>query len=133
MAPPENQAETENKNIDLQHQKKLIYSTQVKQALSRISAIGIKRLITSHPAVADDAVIGIPDKELGEKVCACIQLKEGACLVFEGLVLYLRSLGASVLQLSECMGILDAMPLTKVGKADKNVLNEKIAKKPGVN
>lgn len=29
MAPPGNQAETENTNIDLQRRKKLIYSTQM--------------------------------------------------------------------------------------------------------
>jgi len=97
-----------------------------------LSAIGIERLVSSHPAIAEVAVIGMPDRELGERICAYVKLKEGARLSFEELVVYLKSIGASVLQLPERMEIIDAMPLTKVGKTDKKVLKEDIAKKLGV-
>lgn len=109
---------------------------RIKETILRggetLSAIGIERLISSHPAVADVAVIGMPDKELGERICAYVQLKEGASLPFEELVAYLRGVGASVLQLPERIEIIDAMPLTKVGKTDKKILKEDIAKKLGV-
>ncbi len=108
---------------------------RIKETILRggetLSAIGIERLISSHPAVAEVAVIGMPDRELGERICAYVKLKEGAALSFEELVTYLKGIGASVLQLPERMEIIDAMPLTKVGKTDKKVLKDDIAKKLG--
>jgi 2,3-dihydroxybenzoate-AMP ligase len=106
---------------------------RIKETILRggetLSAIGIERLISSHQAVADVAVIGMPDKALGERICAYVQLKEGASLSFEELVTYLKGIGASVLQLPERLEIIDSIPLTKVGKADKKVLKEDIQRK----
>jgi len=96
-----------------------------------ISAVGIERLISSHPSVADVAVIGMPDKSLGERICAYIRLKEGAELSFEELIAHLKGLGASVLQLPERLEFIDAIPLTNVGKADKKALKEDIKRKLG--
>ena len=59
-------------------------------------------------------------------------LKEGTTLSFEDLVAYLKSIGASVLQLPERLEVIDTIPLTKVGKADKKVLKEDIKRKLGV-
>ncbi len=109
---------------------------RIKETILRggetISAVGIERLISSHPAVADAAVIGMPDKSLGERICAYIRLKEGAELSFEGLIAHMKSVGASVLQLPERVEFTDAIPLTNVGKADKKALKENIRKKLGV-
>jgi acyl-CoA synthetase (AMP-forming)/AMP-acid ligase II len=51
-----------------------IYSSEVEQALHR------------HPAVADAAVIGVPDKRWGEAVLALVQLREGASVEAGGLI-----------------------------------------------
>jgi 2,3-dihydroxybenzoate-AMP ligase len=111
----------------------IMVTGRIKETILRggetISAVGIERLISSHPGVADVAVIGMPDKALGERICAYIQLKEGATLSFEELIAYLRRIGASVLQLPERVEFIDSIPLTKVGKADKKVLKEYIQRK----
>lgn len=36
----------------------------------------IEEFLHTHPKVADVYVVGVPDKRLGEELCACIKLKE---------------------------------------------------------
>jgi 2,3-dihydroxybenzoate-AMP ligase len=109
---------------------------RIKETILRggetISAVGIERLVSSHPSVAEVAVIGMPDQAIGERICAYIKLKPGVSLAFEELIAYLRSIGASVMQLPERVEFIDAIPLTNVGKADKKALKEDIKKKLGV-
>jgi malonyl-CoA/methylmalonyl-CoA synthetase len=38
----------------------------------------VERVIDGHPAVAESAVVGVPDPDLGEKVVACVVLNPGA-------------------------------------------------------
>ena len=108
---------------------------RIKETILRggetISAVGIERLVSSHPAVADVAIIGMPDPDLGERICAYVRIKEGATLCFEELIAYLKDSGASVLQLPERLELIDRIPLTNIGKADKKVLKEDIKKKLG--
>lgn len=109
---------------------------RIKETILRggetISAGGIERLICTHPAVAEVAVIGMPDKVLGERICAYVQLKPGNALTSEELITYLKSIGASVLQLPERTEFIDLIPLNKVGKADKSLLKEDIKKRLGI-
>jgi non-ribosomal peptide synthetase component E (peptide arylation enzyme) len=113
----------------------IMITGRIKETILRggetISAVGIERLISSHPGVADVAVIGMPDKDLGERICAYVQLKDGATLCFEELIAHLKDSGASVLQLPERLEFIDGIPLTNIGKADKKVLREDIKRKLG--
>ncbi len=106
---------------------------RIKETILRggetISAVAIERLISSHPSVADVAVIGMPDKTFGERICAYVRLRDNASLGFEELVSYLKGIGASVMQLPERIEFIDAIPLTKVGKADKRALKEDIVRR----
>jgi 2,3-dihydroxybenzoate-AMP ligase len=110
---------------------------RIKETILRggetISAVAIERLISSHPDVAEAAVIGMPDKVFGERICAYVKLKEGTTLSFEELVAYLRSIGASVLQLPERLEFIDNIPLTKAEKTDKKALKEDIWRRLGEN
>jgi non-ribosomal peptide synthetase component E (peptide arylation enzyme) len=106
---------------------------RIKETILRggetISAIGIERLISSHPAVAEVAVIGMPDKDLGERICAYIVRKAGTTVTHEEIVAHLKELGASVMQLPERTEFVESIPTTGVGKADKKILKQDIAKK----
>lgn len=97
-----------------------------------ISPIEIESLISTHPDVDDVSVIGMPDKELGERACAYIKPRAGARLTLEGIVSFLKGKGASVLQLPERIELIESIPLTKIGKADKKALREDIKKRLGI-
>jgi non-ribosomal peptide synthetase component E (peptide arylation enzyme) len=71
----------------------------------------------------------MPDKLLGERICAYIETKGGATLTFDNIIEFLKSKNASVLQLPERIIFVESMPMTKVGKLDKNALRKDIEKK----
>ena len=50
----------------------------------------IEAVLTSHPAVAEAAVVGIPDADLGEEVAAFVSLKPFAELTCEELLAHCR-------------------------------------------
>jgi 2,3-dihydroxybenzoate-AMP ligase len=94
-----------------------------------ISPVEIETLLRAHPDVADVAVVGMPDKDLGERACAYIEPRGGARPTLKDIVAFLKDHGASVLQLPERIEIVEEMPLTKVGKTDKKALQEDIRRK----
>lgn len=97
-----------------------------------ISAVDIENLISSHPGVEDVAVIGMPDRELGERICAYIQAVSGTKLSFQEIISFLKKKGASVLQLPERIEFVESILLTKVGKADKEALRADIRRRLGI-
>ncbi len=98
-----------------------------------ISAVEIENLVSTHEQVEVVAVIGMPDEELGERICAYIQPRSDTGeLTFDDIITYLRQKGASVLQLPERIEFVDSIPLTKVGKVDKKALREHIKKRMGL-
>jgi len=97
-----------------------------------ISVVEIEELIMAHPAVEDISVIGMPDKDLGERVCAYIKPVPGQKPTLEEVTSYMKSKGASMLQLPERIEFIDEIPLTKAGKHDKKVLREDIKRRLGL-
>jgi 2,3-dihydroxybenzoate-AMP ligase/mycobactin salicyl-AMP ligase len=94
-----------------------------------ISAVEIESMMSEYPGLVDSAVVGMPDRILGERVCAYVVVKPGAEVRLEELVTHLKGKGASVLQLPERIEIIEEIPMTKVGKVDKKYLREVIRKK----
>lgn len=83
-----------------------------------ISAKEIEDLLHRHPAVGDAAVIGLPDPERGERVCAVIEQRSGAqdadatgaTLTLESMTAYLRGEGLSTYKLPEQLEVVEALP-----------------------
>ncbi|WP_037575073.1 class I adenylate-forming enzyme family protein [Phaeacidiphilus oryzae] len=76
-----------------------------------ISAKEVEDLLYRHPAVGDVAVIGLPDRERGERVCAVVEPAAGA----EPLTLaeacgWLREAGLMTQKLPEQLEILPELP-----------------------
>jgi 2,3-dihydroxybenzoate-AMP ligase len=93
----------------------------------KISAEEIENLILAHPSVHLTAVVAMPDAVLGERACACIVLRGGASLTLPELVAFLEQRGIARFKLPERLELLDALPLTSVGKVSKAVLRERVA------
>ena len=98
----------------------------VNRGGEKISAVAIENFMSEHSAIQSVAVIGMPDKVLGERICAYVQLKTGKNVTFEEMITFLKSKGASVLQLPERIEFVDRIPLTNIGKTDKKALRDDI-------
>jgi non-ribosomal peptide synthetase component E (peptide arylation enzyme) len=96
-----------------------------------ISPALVEELLCSHPGIADAAVIGMPDKELGERVCAYVRLVEGVNVDPEEIKSFMESRGASQLLIPERFEFVVSLPLTEAGKHDKKALREDIRRKMG--
>ena len=80
----------------------------------------IEELLVAWPEVERAAVVGLPDRRLGERSCACVVLRPGAALTFEDLVTRLRAAGLAAFKLPESLEILDGLPTTASGKVQKH-------------
>jgi acyl-CoA synthetase (AMP-forming)/AMP-acid ligase II len=85
----------------------------------------IEEVLYQHPKVLEAAAVGIPDPRLGERVCAAIVLKPGETLSFAELTAFLRDKIATY-KLPEFLEVLDALPRTPTGKAQKGPLRDLI-------
>jgi 2,3-dihydroxybenzoate-AMP ligase/mycobactin salicyl-AMP ligase len=96
-----------------------------------ISPAQVEELLCSFPGVADAAVVGMPDKELGEKVCAYVKSAPGTKSDPEEIKRFMESRGASKLLIPERFEFVEDLPLTQAGKHDKKALREDIKRKMG--
>ncbi|HEY5340007.1 MAG TPA: AMP-binding protein [Candidatus Aquilonibacter sp.] len=88
----------------------------------KISAEEIENLILSNPAVKNVACIAVPDPDLGERMCACIILRDGETLTFEALKTFLVDKEIAKYKLPERMEIMADFPLSTFGKVSKKDL-----------
>ncbi|MFF1680176.1 class I adenylate-forming enzyme family protein [Streptomyces sp. NPDC058256] len=118
----------------------LVLTGRLKDVIIRkgenISAKEIEDLLHRHPAVGDAAVIGLPDAERGERVCAVIERAEqppGADeLTLSAITSYLRAEGLSVHKLPEQLEVVDALPRNEaLRKVLKYKLRERFSRPSG--
>jgi len=80
--------------------------------------------LEQHPKIAEAAVIGAPDKALGERVRACIILKESCDMTEEEVKLYLQDKIAKY-KLPEFVEFMKDFPRNPTGKILKQELKKK--------
>jgi malonyl-CoA/methylmalonyl-CoA synthetase len=93
----------------------------IKSAGYKISALEIEAALRDHPAVAEVAVIGVPDASLtwGEVVTACVVAR--APLTLEGLAAFARERLAPY-KVPRALRLLEALPRNAMGKVQKKLL-----------
>jgi fatty-acyl-CoA synthase len=99
----------------------------VKSGGEWISSVDLENLLMAHPAIAEAAVIAVPDERWGERPLAAVVLREGEQASPEELREHL-SRDFAKWQLPERIEFLDALPRTATGKFKKTDLRERFVK-----
>jgi fatty-acyl-CoA synthase len=90
-----------------------VYSTEVEQALME------------HPAVADCAVVGLPDEKWGERVTAVVQLRQGQQVSGPELTRFVRDRLGGV-KAPKQVEVWADLPRSKVGKVLKTDIKARL-------
>lgn len=83
----------------------------------------VENMLATHPAVAECAVIGVPDEKWGETVKACIVLRAGSSATAAELIAFTRGRLAHY-KCPTSVDLLDALPRNPSGKILKRMLRE---------
>ena len=89
----------------------------------KVSALEIEETLREHPAIAECAVVGIPDPEWGERIAAAVVLHEGAELEVEGLRSWAKQRLATY-KIPTRLQVVNALPRNAMGKVTKPAVAE---------
>jgi len=90
----------------------------------------IEEVLYRHPAVEEAQVVGIPDRRLGEQVCAWIKVRERATADEDEIRAFLRQALAHF-KVPKHIDFVESFPLTVTGKVQKYKIREIAARKHG--
>jgi acyl-CoA synthetase (AMP-forming)/AMP-acid ligase II len=94
--------------------------------MENISAREVEELLITHPAVADVAVIGLPDPETGERACAVVVPADPAAPpTLAELTAHLGASGLSTRKFPEQLEVIGALPRNALGKIVKRDLTSR--------
>ena len=89
----------------------------------KVSALEIEEVLRAHPAIAECAVVGVPDPEWGERVSAALVLKDGAALQLEELRAWAKE-RLAVHKVPSRLLTLQVLPRNAMGKVTKPAIVE---------
>ncbi|MBS1176010.1 MAG: fatty-acid--CoA ligase [Proteobacteria bacterium] len=96
----------------------------IKSGGEWISSVDLENALMAHPAIAEAAVIAIPDEKWSERPLACIVLKPGQTVDVVALGAHLLQHGFAKWQLPERYETIAGVPRTSTGKFWKLKLRE---------
>ncbi len=107
----------------------LVVEGRIKDVINRggenVPAAELEEHLLTHPAVAQAAVVALPERTLGEVVCAVITAS-GPAPTLKQLKAFLADRGLARYKLPDKLVVLDQLPLTAVGKISKRELVERL-------
>jgi fatty-acyl-CoA synthase len=103
----------------------------IKSGGEWISSVDLENALMAHPAVAEAAVIAIPNEKWGERPLAAVVLKDGASATAEELREFLVPQFVKW-WLPDRIEFVKEIPKTAVGKFRKTALRDQFAQQPAV-
>jgi fatty-acyl-CoA synthase len=97
----------------------------IKSGGEWISSVDLENTLMAHAAVAEAAVIAIPDEKWSERPLACVVLKPGAAAEKRDFDAHLLAKGFAKWQLPDRYEFIEAVPRTSTGKFWKLKLRER--------
>jgi len=108
----------------------VVITGRIKEIIIRrgenISALEVEQVVGAHPAVADIAVLGLPDPVTGERCCAVVVLEAGAALTLEDVRAFATGAGLARQKVPEQLEVVDLLPRNAGGKVVKHELRAEI-------
>ncbi|HEU5244373.1 MAG TPA: long-chain fatty acid--CoA ligase, partial [Gaiellaceae bacterium] len=101
----------------------------IKSGGEWISSVELENALMGHPAVAEAAVIAVPDEKWGERPLAAVVLREGGSATGHELREFLAPNFAKWC-LPDRIEFVDEIPKTSVGKFRKTALRDQFAGEP---
>jgi fatty-acyl-CoA synthase len=101
----------------------------IKSGGEWISSVALENALMGHPAVAEAAVIAVPDEKWAERPMAVVVLREGESATAEELREFLAPQFAKW-WLPDAFEFVDEIPKTAVGKFRKTTLREMFVAAP---
>ena len=94
----------------------------------KIGCEEVESLVSAHQAISEARLVAMPDPIYGEKGCVFITLRPGyAAPSVQELMMFLVEKGLAKYKCPERVEVIEAFPVTKVGKLDKMMLRRMIA------
>ena len=97
----------------------------IKSGGEWISSVDLENALMAHAAIAEAAVIAIPDEKWSERPLACIVFKAGQSIEPAALGTHLLAHGFAKWQLPDRYEVIDGVPRTATGKFWKLKLRER--------
>jgi fatty-acyl-CoA synthase len=91
----------------------------------------VEDVLFAHPAVAEAAIIGVPDERWGEAVCAVVALRPSASATADDLIAHCRTRLARY-KTPKYVVFVDALPRNAAGKVLKRTLREEVGARKGI-
>lgn len=118
--------------VRIDAQRNVSWTGRIKDCIDRggekINAEEIEASVLAFPKVKRVAVVGMPDKQMGEKVCAfVVSERESAFALAELSDFLLNRQGLAGYKVPERIEFVNDLPVTKMGKYEKKSLRERIA------
>ncbi len=90
----------------------------------------VEGLLNEHPKVSSVAIVGYPDRAMGEKCCAYVIPKPGETFTFEEMVSFLKEKQLAMFKLPERLEVVSEFPAVgDSGKVNKETLKKMIKEK----
>ena len=94
----------------------------------KISVRQMEDYLVSHPKILSVAIVGVPDRLLGEKSCACIVPRGNQAITLHEITDFLEARQVAKYKFPEYLVLLPEMPTTPSGKIQKYVLRDNFIK-----